>query len=120
MTAMDKIHLRDLTASTIIGTLPHERTETQEVIFNITLECDTRAAADADDLTLAVNYLEVHDRIIELCRTSTFFLIETLAAKTAELCLSFSGVHRVTVVLDKPAALSNSGVAVEITREKQA
>jgi FolB domain-containing protein len=114
---MDKIHLRDLTVRTVIGTLPHERTAPQSVVFNITLECDTRAAAAADDLFQAVNYLDVHDRIVELCEQSSFLLIETLAAKTAELCLSFEGVSRVTVVLDKPRALSRAGAAVEITRE---
>lgn len=118
MIPADKIHLRDLTVSAVIGTLPHERTAPQRVVFNITLECDTRAAAAGDDLRLAVNYLDVHDRVIGLCEKSGFFLIETLAAKTAELCLSFNGVSRVTVVLDKPGALSHAGAAVEITREK--
>ncbi len=118
MSTSDKIHLRNLTAYTVIGTLPHERVEQQQVVFNITLECDTRAAAAADDLTRAVNYLDVHDRILELCQQSGYLLIETLAQAVADLCLSFNGVTQVTVVLDKPGALSSAGVAVEIQRRK--
>ncbi len=116
---MDKIHIRNLKATTIVGTMAEERIRLREVIFNIILECDMRPAAKTDDLTLAVNYLEVHDRILALCAESSFYLIETLAEAVADLCLTFAGVRQVTVILDKPGALSRTdSIAVEITRAK--
>lgn len=116
---MDKIYIRNLKAATTIGTIPEERLVLREVTFNIVLECDMRPAARTDDLTLAVNYQEVHDRILALCSQSGFYLIETLAEAVAELCLTFGGVKQVMVTLDKPGALSRcDSVAVEIVRSK--
>lgn len=115
----DKIHIRNLKIQTIVGTRPDERLASREVILNIILECDMRPAAKHDDLNLAVNYSEVHDRLIALGAKSQYYLIETLAEAAAELCLAFSGVSAVTVTVDKPGALSQAeSVAVEITRSK--
>lgn len=115
----DKIHIRNLKMQTIVGTRPDERLAPREVILNIILECDMRPAAKHDDLTLAINYSEVHDRLIALGAKSQFFLIETLADAIAELCLTFSRVNAVTVTVDKPGALNQAeSVAVEITRSK--
>lgn len=115
----DKILIRNLKIKTIVGTLPEERLTPREVILNVVLECDTRPAAAKDDLMLAVNYLDVHDQLINLGKTSQYYLIETLAQAAAELCLSLAGVQSVTVTVDKPGALSHSdSVAVEISRSK--
>lgn len=114
---MDKIFIRDLALRCIVGTLPHERTVTQEVILNITLETDLRAAGKSDDLYDTVNYLAVQENVLEMVEKSEYLLIESIAERAAEICLAENGVVRATVSVDKPAALRFCrSVAVEISR----
>lgn len=116
---MDKIFINDMTVSTIIGTLPHERNTPQEITINATLECDMRKAGKSDNLFDAVDYSAVEKNIYEAVKNSSFFLLEALADKIAETCLVFDGVSGVTVKIDKPkAAVFSKSIAIEIRREK--
>lgn len=115
----DRIHIRDLTAQCIIGIFPFERTKKQEVIINITLHTDLRAAATSDRIEDTVDYKELKKRVLALVEQSEFNLIERLAEQIATLCLEAKQVQRVDVTLDKPGALRFArSVAVEITRER--
>jgi D-erythro-7,8-dihydroneopterin triphosphate epimerase len=116
----DKIHIRDLTLRCIIGVYPEERREKQDVMINIALECDHRAAARSDRIEDAVDYKGMKKRIIELVEQSRFNLIETLADRIAALCLLDRRVRRATVAVDKPGALRFArSVAVEVTRNQR-
>ena len=101
----DKIFIRDLALRCIIGVYPEERRKKQDVIFNITLECDHTAAAQSDRLEDAVDYKRIKQRVCDMVEASEFSLIETLADRVAALCLQSPGVQAVTVTLDKPGAL---------------
>ena len=117
---MDKIHIRDLAQRCIIGIYPDERREKQDIIINVTLECDSfsRAAA-SDDIADAVDYKQIKKRIIKLVDASSFNLIETMAEKIAQLCLEDSRVLQAQVTVDKPGALRFArSVAVEVTRRR--
>ena len=115
----DKIYIRDLALRCIIGVYPEERREKQDVLINIVLECDHSAAAKSDQLADAVDYKGIKKEVIKLVDASAFNLIETLADRIVQLCLSNSKVQRVTVTVDKPAALRFArSVAVEISRER--
>ena len=117
---MDKIYIRDLRLSCIIGIYPRERIEKQDVVINIVLEGDLSAAGKSDDIADTINYKTIKKRIIRLVEKSGFFLIEKLAQEIATACLKEKSVHRVTVTLDKPGALRfTRSVAVEITREQK-
>ena len=48
---MDRIYIRDLALRCIIGLYPEERKTKQDVIINIVLETDLRAAGKSDSLT---------------------------------------------------------------------
>lgn len=114
---MDIIHIRDLSLRTIIGTLPDERREKQDVVFNIELRCDLKRAGETDDISDTVDYKKVKKAIIKLVENSEMLLIERLAADVADLCLQNEGVKSVRVVLDKPGALRFAkSVAVDIER----
>jgi len=114
----DRIHIRDLMISCIVGTKPDERVHKQNVTLNLTLESDLSDAARSDSIEDTVNYQVLKNEIVALVEKSEYFLIETLSTKVAELCLSRDGVDAVTVSVDKPGALTKArSVAVEIRRE---
>ena len=116
---MDKIFINGMTVPVIIGTLPHERENKQEITLDLVLECDMKKAGRSDDLMDAVDYSAVENSVFRSVSASSFFLLEALAEQTADCCLEFPGVTAVTVKIDKPAAAAYSkSIAIEIRREK--
>lgn len=118
---LDRILIRDLTVRCIIGIYPEERREKQEVIINVLLEADLRAACRSDQIEDTIDYKGLKKRIVTLLETSSRFLIERMAEDIAELCLEEPKVERVIVSVDKPGALRFArSVAVEISRARHA
>lgn len=116
---LDRIYIRDLLVRCIVGIYPHEREEKQDVIINITLEADLRAACASDDIDDTVNYKSIKKAVYQMVEQSEFLLIERLADAVAAICLEAPGVQRATVTVDKPGALRFArSVAVEITRSR--
>ena len=116
----DQIHIKDLLLRTIIGINNEERRNRQDVIINITLEADTRAAGQSDDINNTVNYRSLTKSIIQLVESSQFYLVEKLAAEIARLCLDEPRVVRASVTVEKPGALRfarSVGVTIHRTRE---
>lgn len=115
----DKILISDLVARVVIGVGASEREARQQVIINVILEADTRAAAASDDLSDTVDYGALCRRILRLAEDSNFSLVETLASEIARLCLAQDLVEAVTVRVEKPRALRYARSAgVEITRRR--
>ena len=116
----DTIEIRDLLLRTIIGINPDERVNRQDVLLNIALEADLRAAARSDNIEDAVNYRTITKSIIELVEQSRFQLVEALAEAVSTLCLRDERVTRVRVSVQKPGALrfaASVGVSIERSRE---
>jgi FolB domain-containing protein len=114
---MDKIIIRDLRLNAIVGTFPKEKKSPQEIILNIELACEIRKAAESDDLADTVDYKAVKRKISDFVKKNKFNLIERIAEKCAEICLSHKGVFSVKITIDKPGSLSNArSAAVEISR----
>ena len=112
------LHLRDVRISCVLGVYPAEREAPREIIVNAALEIDISAPATSDNFEHAVNYEKIESALIHTAQEGQFSLIECAAEALAQICLSFYGVKRVTLCLDKPAALPNTrSVAIEITRE---
>ena len=66
-----------------------------------------------------VDYHAVEEKVIAMAESSSFFLLEALAERTAELCLTFSAVQSVAVRIAKPAAaLRGETIALEIERSR--
>ncbi len=119
-TMHDQVLIKDLLLRTIIGVNESERDNLQDVLLNITLEADLRAAGRSDDIADAVNYRTVTKEVIAHVEASSHFLVEKLAAEVARICLRHDGVNRVTVRVEKPGALRFAdSVGVEITRTRE-
>lgn len=115
----DRILIRDLLLRTVIGVNDEERRDRQDVLINLTLYTDTRAAGASDDIADAVNYRTLTKRIIQVVEGSRFYLVEKLAAEVAALCLEDPRVEKVVVQVEKPGALRfarSVGVEIERTR----
>jgi FolB domain-containing protein len=115
----DRIVIRDIALSCIIGANPSERVTKQDVVINLSLGCDLSIAGATDRLEDTLNYRTLKAAIAALVEGSRFFLIERLADRIAALCLESERVRAVTVTVDKPGALTRArSVAVEIRRER--
>lgn len=117
MTREDKIVIRDLKASCIIGINENERLEKQEVLINVQLFTDLKKAGRSDDIKDVVNYRTIKKNILSGVEKSGFHLLERLTEHIADICLEDTRVNRVIVSVDKPGALRfTRSVAVEIER----
>lgn len=117
---LDKIHIRDLLLRCLIGIYPEERREKQDVAINITLLADLRTAGRTDNIEDAVDYKTIKKKILAMVEQSTYFLLERLAERIAEICLEDARVRRVVVQVEKPGALRFARtVGVEICREQK-
>jgi FolB domain-containing protein len=113
----DRIVISDLMLRAIIGINDWERVERQDVLLNITLFGDLRAAGESDQIEDTINYRTVTKQIIKHVESSQRFTVEALAADVARICLKEKGVKRARVRIEKPGALRFArSVGVEIER----
>ncbi|MES0340015.1 MAG: dihydroneopterin aldolase [Anaerolineales bacterium] len=113
----DRIIIKDLLLRGIIGINDWEREKRQDILINITLSGDLRAAGESDKIEDAINYRTITKKIIQHVEESARYTVEALAADIAKLCLSAEGVQRAQVRVEKPGALRFAkSVGVEIER----
>ncbi|MCL4695133.1 MAG: dihydroneopterin aldolase [Candidatus Hydrogenedentes bacterium] len=116
---LDQIHIRDLTCRCIVGINPEERTNLQDVIINLTLHADLREACATDRIDDTIDYKSVKLAVLAMVEESSYYLVERMAERIAEVCLQDTRVEAVRVSVDKPGALRFArSVAVEIFRER--
>lgn len=120
-TPLDRIALVGLEAFGRHGVLPEERASGQRFLLDAVLFLDTRAAAAADDLAATVDYGTLAQRLTAVIEGEPVRLIETLAARLAEVCLGVPEVESVEITVHKPSApipVPFGDVAVTITRAR--
>ena len=104
----------------IIGIRDDERRDKQDIIINIALSADLSKPGKSDDFEDTVDYSAIKKRIVSLVEESSYFLVEALAERIAEICLEYPMVEEAQVTVEKPAALRFArSVGVEITRDRQ-
>jgi len=116
---MDKVFIKDLRISGILGIYEHERHTPQEIIINATMLTDIRKAAETDEIVDCVDYEKVANLLREHAQTARRMTVEALAEDLASICLETPGVRGVTIRVEKTQAIADTGsVGVEISREK--
>ena len=118
----DRITLTGLRVRGHHGVFDFERYQGQDFVIDVTLELDTRPAARSDDLADTVHYGELAEALAKVVSGEPVNLLETLAARLADVCLNDSRVQAATVTVHKPQApiaLAFEDVAVTIRRERQ-
>jgi 7,8-dihydroneopterin aldolase/epimerase/oxygenase len=123
VTGRDRIELRALRLSALVGVLPHERSELQPVEIDLDVVCDLRPAGETDDLAATVDYGEVCGRVERVVGAGHVALLETLAERIAAAVLAADpAVDEVTVAVRKlrppvPQQLATSGVRITRSRD---
>jgi dihydroneopterin aldolase len=102
--APDRITLRGLRAQGHHGVYAFERERGQMFRVDAVLELDTVPAAAADDLAQTVNYAELAKQLYAVLAGEPVALLETLAQRLADVCLTHALVDAVEITVHKPQA----------------
>ncbi len=115
----DKLLINDLLLRGIVGLNDWEREKKQDILINLTVFVDTRAAGESDDIEDSVNYRTLTKAIIQYVEDSSHYLVETLAAAIAKIAIVDFGAQGIRVRVEKMGALRFSrSVGVEIERRR--
>lgn len=115
----DRIALTGLRVRGHHGVLAAERADGQDFVVDAVLEVDLRPAGASDDLADTLDYGVLASQLAAVVAGEPVDLIETLAARLAEVCLADGRVVSVEVTVHKPAApidLSFTDVSVTVIR----
>ncbi len=115
----DLISLTGLRVRGFHGVLAEERRDGQDFVVDAVLTVDTRAAAASDDLAATVDYGDLAQRLAAVVAGEPVNLLETLAARLADVCCDDARVISARITVHKPAApipLTFDDVAVTVVR----
>jgi dihydroneopterin aldolase len=115
---VDRVSVRDLRVSAVIGVRDWEREVTQTLTFNVDMSADVGKAAGTDDLPDALDYSAVATTISSVVREGRFRLIETAAERVAERLLADHPVAWLRLEVLKPIA--DGGYTAGVTIERGA
>ena len=110
------IRVKNLRTSGILGVYDEERRAEREIVVNVRLEYDARAAAQSDSIEDALDYQRVQDRIEAVIKAGRFRLLETLADRLVKELTQDARIHKLRVEVDKPGALALAE-SVSVTAE---
>lgn len=117
----DVVEVRGLELLLYCGVLDEEQARRQPFRFDLDLHLDLNTAGESDDLGDTVNYGALIDLLVATLPTERFQLLERLAARVAELALSYPSVDAVTVRVRKlrppvSAIVDTTGVRIHRAR----
>jgi dihydroneopterin aldolase len=118
---MDQITLTGLRVRGNHGVFDFERRDGQDFVVDVVLELDLAPAAASDDVADTVHYGELASRLAEIVAGPPVNLIETLARRLVDACLSDERVARASVTVHKPQApipLTFGDVSVTMSRAR--
>jgi dihydroneopterin aldolase len=113
---MDIIFLGQLEADAIIGIYDWERETRQTIVLDIEMAFDIKKAAETDDIQHTLDYKAVTERVVAFVEQSSYYLVETLIEKIADLILSEFNTPWVRIVLNKRGAITRAkdvGIIIE-------
>ena len=117
----DRIEIRGLLVTTVVGVLPHERMMAQPLRIDLDLFINLRDAGRTDELLDTANYGTVAEQVAEVVRGSKDVLLERLADRVAEMVLGIDRVEAVEVTVMKlrpPVPEQLESTAVRIRRHR--
>lgn len=96
------IEIRGLSVFAYHGVHSEEREQGQVFVLDVWLQCRPSRADESDELTDAVDYSAVCDRVVELATGGPYRLLERLAALIADDLVHRFGVAHARVRVAKP------------------
>ena len=119
---LDRIDLRGIAAHGHHGVFDHERRDGQTFVADVSLGVDLAEAAENDDLAATVDYGKITQGIHDVIAGDPSDLIESVALRMVDLCLSHPLVRWASVTVHKPEApieVTIEDVSVTIERSKK-
>ena len=116
---MTRVFVKNLVVDAVIGVYDWERKIRQRLEFDITMTFDISAAALSDDLTDALDYAAVSQRVTKLVEASEYQLLEALVKSCADVIIDEFDVAKVLIEVRKPGAVPNAdcvGIVLEQCR----
>ena len=111
------VFVRDLSVDAVIGVHRHEKVKPQPVLINIDLSVREEDAPVEDTLASVVDYEVIVDGVRALIAEGHVKLVETLAERIAQFCLTDRRVLAARVRSEKLSAIAGvRSVGVEIER----
>ncbi len=113
---MDVIEIDDLRMRCVIGCSDEERRDRQDVLVQLRVRVDARAAGRSDDLADAWNYRPPTKSVIRAAEGRTWSTVEALATEIARIAVMEHHASHVRVRVHKPGALrfsSSVGLVIE-------
>ena len=118
---MDKILIAGIDCVAAIGVTPEERTMKQRLSIDVEFAIDILAPARTDSLKDALDYSRVARRVMEICGSRDFHLIETLAQLISDRLLEEFPMQQVRILVRKISPVLEprvNYVSVEILRSR--
>ena len=119
---MGTVGVRKLKVHTIVGLLPHERIQKQDIFVSIEMRIDFRRCnlEGVEELSHSVDYAAVAEDITTWIQAREFELLESIALLGTERILTqYPAVSSCTIEIEKPAAIEMAtGAWVRWTRER--
>ncbi len=114
------VALDRLPVTCIVGILPNEREELQEIFLDVRLELDATRAVNEEEIEATVDYAALADDLEAYVKVEKFLLIETMAARCASRILDLHPqVEAAEITVNKPQAVPRAAmtwVKVSLTR----
>jgi 7,8-dihydroneopterin aldolase/epimerase/oxygenase len=101
---MDRITVTGIEVFAHHGVLAHEREFGQRFLVDLVLELDLATAAASGQLSDTIDYGTLAGDVAELVAGEPVDLLETLASRIADRCLTDPRVAHAEVTVHKPAA----------------
>lgn len=125
--ALRHMFLRDMVLTASIGVHPHEHAAPQRVRINVDLGVEddgarplSRQPVGGDDMARVVDYEKLAEQVRAIVTAGHIRLVETLAERIAEKCLSDRRVHLARVRVEKLDVFADATSAgVEIERRQR-
>ena len=89
---------------------------------DVEMTCDLEAAAKSDNVAHTIDYRKVHQIVIEVGRSNSYHLIETLAARIVEAMLKKTTAASVLVRVRKETPILDGivdAVSVELKKNRK-
>ncbi|MBV8344003.1 MAG: dihydroneopterin aldolase [Candidatus Eremiobacteraeota bacterium] len=115
---MDRISLDGIRAYGKHGADAAERERAQPFDIAISAELDLTDAAATDDLSATLDYAALHERIVQIVATTSYALLERLAADLLDAVFEERRVQRARVTIAKPRILDGATPSVTLCRSR--
>jgi len=114
----DRIRLSRWSVQAAIGAYDHEKLGTQELVLDLSLWGDFRAAGTSDNLADALDYAELKAGLESWMAGRRWQLLEAFGEDFCRQALAHPLVRRVELTVDKPGAQAPAMVSYTLTRKK--